>query len=483
MKFLLPAICLCFLMSCGPSNPQPVDLVVEDEFTEPEMEAPISFDLDSIKSRGVLRAIVVSGPTSFFIYKGETMGYEYEMLTRFADHLGVKLEIVVASSFSELGELLNSGEGDVIAHGLTVTQNRQKYFAFSDYLYLTHQVLVQRKPAGWRKLKQHQIDRALIHDPIELIGDTVSIRNNSSYMSRLVNTMSEVGGDIYIDTASAELSTDQLIAMVESGEIKYTIADNTLAEINANHYPDLNVKTRMSFSQRASWVVRLTSPKLEEALNEWIGDMKNKTEYYVIFNKYYKNKRSFNRHLESDYYLNETGVLSPYDDWIKEYSENLPWDWKLLASQVYQESRFDPHAKSWASAHGLMQLMPATARELGVKNTADPEQSIDAGTRYLKKLWNMWSEIPDSVERIKFTLASYNAGFYHVQDARTLAELTDRDPFVWDDNVELCMLELTYQKNYSRPEIKYGYVRGREPVAYVEDIMDRYKVYTNFLEN
>jgi membrane-bound lytic murein transglycosylase F len=470
-------------MSCGPSNPQPVDPVVEDEFTEPEMEAPISFDLDSIKNRGVLRAIVVSGPTSFFIYKGETMGYEYEMLTRFADHLGVKLEIVVASSFSELGELLNSGEGDVIAHGLTVTQNRQKYFAFSDYLYLTHQVLVQRKPTGWRKLKQHQIDRALIHDPIELIGDTVSIRNNSSYMSRLVNTMSEVGGDIYIDTASAELSTDQLIAMVESGEIKYTIADNTLAEINANHYPDLNVKTRMSFSQRASWVVRLTSPKLQEALNEWIGAMKNKTEYYVIFNKYYKNKRSFNRHLESDYYLNETGVLSPYDDWIKEYSETLPWDWKLLASQVYQESRFDPHAKSWASAHGLMQLMPATARELGVKNTADPEQSIDAGTRYLKKLWNMWSEIPDSVERIKFTLASYNAGFYHVQDARTLAELTDRDPFVWDDNVELCMLDLTYQKNYSRPEIKYGYVRGREPVAYVEDIMDRYKVYTNFLEN
>jgi ABC-type amino acid transport substrate-binding protein len=139
-------------MSCGPSNPQPVDPVVEDEFTEPEMEAPISFDLDSIKNRGVLRAIVVSGPTSFFIYKGETMGYEYEMLTRFADHLGVKLEIVVASSFSELGELLNSGEGDVIAHGLTVTQNRQKYFAFSDYLYLTHQGLVQSKPDNERPL-------------------------------------------------------------------------------------------------------------------------------------------------------------------------------------------------------------------------------------------------------------------------------------------------------------------------------------------
>jgi len=470
-------------MGCSESTKVEFSPVMGDEFTDSEIPDPIAFDLDSIKERGVLRALVISGPTSFFIYKGATMGYEYEMLTRFADHLDVKLELVVVNSFSDLGEMLNTGEGDLIAHGLTVTQNRQKYFGFTDYLYLTHQVLVQRKPTGWRRLKQHQIDRALIQDPIELIGDTVSIRNHSSYMLRLVNTMSEVGGTIYVDTASSQMSTDQLIAGVEAGEIKYTIADNTLAEINANHYPDLDVTTRMSFSQRASWVVRLNSLQLQEALDEWIGEMKNKTEYYVIFNKYFKNRKFFNKHLDSDYYLNETGVLSPYDDWIKEYAENLPWDWKLLASQVYQESRFDPHAKSWASAHGLMQLMPATARELGVTNTADPKQSIEAGTRYLKKLWGMWSEIPDSVERIKFTLASYNAGFYHVQDARTFAELTGRDPFVWDDHVETCILELTYQKNYSRSEIKYGYVRGREPVNYVDQIMDRYKVYNNFLEN
>lgn len=478
-------VTLFMLMNCtsNDSIEDSLDDIEHPQFSQQSLPPPIDYDLDSIIERGVLKAIVVGGPTSFFIYRGESMGFEYELLNRFAEELGVKLELVVAKNFDELGEWLNSGKGDVIAHGMTVTLKRQQKFAFSEYLYLTHQVLVQSKPDNWRKMKLHEIDRALVHDAIELIGDTVSIRNNSSYMSRIKNLMGEIGGVIYIDTASSELSTDELIGSVGNGEMKYTIADNTLAEIHAFHYPNLVVSTPISFSQRASWVLRKNSSQLQEKLNEWIINMKKHSEYYVIYNKYFKNRHSISERIESDYFLNNTGKLSPYDELIKKYAEGLPWDWELLASQVYQESRFDPHAHSWASAHGLLQLMPATARELGVSNPSDPEQSIRGGAKYLKSIWVRWSEIPDSLERIKFTLASYNAGFGHIQDARTLTELSNGDPNVWDGQVEKALLNLTYQRYYSKPEIRYGYVHGIEPVKYVKEIFERYTMYKTFLEN
>ena len=476
---------LVLLVNCTPKEPVSEDLdeLEVPHFSQQATVPPINYDLDSIVERGVLRAIVVGGPTSFFIYRGESMGFEYELLNRFAEDLGVKLELVVAKNFDELGEWLNSGKGDIIAHGMTVTLNRQKHFSFTEYLYLTHQVLVQSKPSNWRHMKLHEIDRGVVHDAIQLIGDTVSIRNHSSYMSRIKNLMGEIGGVIHIDTASSELSTDELIGAVGNGEIKYTIADNTLAEILAYHYPNLVVSTPISFSQRASWVLRKNSTQLQEKLNEWIVKMKKQSDYYVIYNKYYKNRNSISERIESDYFLNSTGVLSPYDELIKKYAEDLPWNWELLASQVFQESKFDPKARSWASAHGLLQLMPATAKELGVSNPSDPEQSIRGGAKYLKSIWERWSEIPDSLERIKFTLASYNAGFGHIQDARTLTELNNGDPNIWDGQVENALLNLTYQRYYSKPEIKYGYVHGLEPVKYVKEILERTTMYETFLEN
>ena len=166
---------------------------------------------------------------------------------------------------------------------------------------------------------------------------------------------------------------------------------------------------------------------------------------------------------------------------IKKHATKIGWDWRLLASQVYQESRFDPIAKSWAGAKGLMQVMPATAESLSINDVSDPNESIRGGTDYLDYLYNRFTDINDSINRIKFSLASYNCGYSHVRDAQRLAVENDLDSTIWSDNVEKMILALSLPKNYNKSFIKYGYVRGEEPANYIEQIFDRYNHYKQFI--
>ena len=167
---------------------------------------------------------------------------------------------------------------------------------------------------------------------------------------------------------------------------------------------------------------------------------------------------------------------------VKKYAKSINWDWRLIASQIYQESKFDTRVSSWAEASGLMQLMPSTAEELGVTNRADPEQSIKGGTKYLKELWSNFEHVKDSVQRIKFTMASYNCGLYHVIDAQNLAHEKGFKKDMWDDNVENIVLNLNKPDYYNHPVVKYGYVRGLEPYNYVRQIFERYQHYIQFIK-
>ncbi|MEE4248285.1 MAG: transglycosylase SLT domain-containing protein, partial [Kangiellaceae bacterium] len=150
-------------------------------------------------------------------------------------------------------------------------------------------------------------------------------------------------------------------------------------------------------------------------------------------------------------------------------------------SQVYQESRFDPDAQSWAGAKGLMQMMPSTAESLGIKDISDPVESLRGGTTYLQRMYNYFDHIEDQENRIKFALASYNCGYGHVLDAQRLAEANGLNRNIWSDNVEQAMLDLSLPKNYTKPFIKHGYVRGIEPVTYVAQIFERYNHYNQFI--
>ncbi len=471
-----PMGCLVLILLLGCSQDKAKDSIAE-ALDGPLMER----DLAAIKKSGKLRALTIYSGTTYFLYKGRPMGYEYELLERFADHLDVELDLVVVKDVNELFARLNKGEGDIVAHGLTITSQRKKRVSFTDYLYLTRQVLVQKKPDNWRTMHWKNRENAILHDAIELLGDTVSIRKNSSYKERIINLSEELGDTIYIEELPGEMATDEIIKKVVDGEIQYTIADANIASIMASYYPILDIEVPVSFSQRIAWATRNNSPELLTATNAWLKKFKKEVDYNVIYNKYFKNKKAFKRRVKSEFYSLNKQEISPYDDLIKSYSKPLDWDWRLVSSLIYQESRFEPKNSSWANAEGLMQLMPRTAEALGVTNRDDPEQSIRGGTTYLKELSEEFEHVKDSVQRIKFTMASYNCGLYHIKDAQRLAKKRDLEPTRWDNNVEDIVLELSLPKNYNDPVVKYGYVRGIEPYNYVNQIFERHQHYKQFI--
>jgi len=479
---LVSFVLLMLLWACGSKTVSNID--VEEEIISDINGSlfTVDRDFDDIVKDGKLKVLTTYSGTSYFLYKGQPMGFEYELLTKFAKDMALEIELQIVGSIDSLFYYLNRGDVDLVAHGLTGTRDRKKYVSFTKPLYSSRQVLVQKMPEKWYEIHWKKIEDALLHDAIELMGDTVSVRANSSYHQRLINLAEEIGGEIYIDTLPGKLTTEEIIEMVADGKIKQTVADLNIASLLSSYYPILNIEVSVSTTQNMAWATRKTSPQLLAKINEWLVTYKKKTDYYVIYNKYYKNKKDFKRRVNSDFYSLKQNKISKYDELIKREAGTIGWDWRLLASQVYQESQFNPSAVSWAGAVGLMQMMPATAQEFGVKWRSNPEQSLAGGVRYLNYLLERFESVQDSVQRIKLTLASYNCGFGHVKDAQRLATKYQLNPDVWDDNVEKMILELRYPNNFNDPIIKHGYLRGDEPYTYVKQIFQRFEHYMQFIE-
>ena len=470
----------CFAHSCrfGPGGGSDADLPAWHTTDYPE----IHVDLPQIRERGKLIAITSYSSTSYFLYRGKPMGYEYELLKNLSAYLNLDLEIKVARDMDKIIDMLLKGEGDLISYGMAVTRERREKMAFTEYHTKTHQVLVQRRPSEWRNMRRHEIEEALIRDPLELIGKTVHVRRDSAYYGRLMNLMDEIGGDIKIETVHGSLETEELIQMVAKGDIDYTVADYNIAAINATYYENLDIETGISFNQRIAWALRNTSPELLKEINGWIEKMRQESDYYVIYNRYFKNYKAFRRRIRSEYFSGSGGKISQYDDLLKEKAGELSWDWRLLASLIYQESRFDPEVESWAGAVGLMQIMPITAEHLGVDGIEDPVKNIEAGVRFLRELQEAFDDIPDPEEKIKFVLASYNVGLGHIEDARRLAEKYGDKSDVWTGEIELWIQKKSQSKYYNDEVVQYGYCRGSEPYRYVHEVMERYNQYKLFID-
>ena len=442
---------------------------------------PMIFDLDKIKERGYMTAIVDNSSTGMFVYRGEPMGYEYDLLTLFAKSIGVEIRFEVTPSLDQGYTKLNDGRGDVLAYNLSVIKPRRQFMDFTIPHNFVKQVLVQRKPDSWRKMKLHEIEKTLIRNPVYLIGKEVNVRKSSAYTARLQNLSNEIGGDIVIAEEFGELETEALIALVANGSITYTVADEDVALVNARYYPNIDVKTAISFPQQIAWGIRKQSPQLMDTLNSWLQGMKSTNEYYAIYDKYFRSTRKSNKRVKSDFFTTDAERLSPYDDLIKSNAQQMGWDWLLLAAQISKESRFDEKAKSWVGAKGLMQLMPKTGESYGIDDFYDPVQNIEAGVQHLQWLQGVWKDV-DEKERIKFVLASYNVGHGHVKDAVALAIKYQKDPKDWDNIAEYLILK-SHKKYNTDPVVKYGYCRGNEPVEYVEDILNRYEQYLELQKN
>ena len=405
------------------------------------------------------------------------MGYEYELLERFANYLKVELRIKVIASIEEAIDLLNKGEGDLIAFPLTITKERTNYVAFSQTHFNTCQVLIQRKPDNWNT-NPYLAEKQLIRNPADLIGREIYVKKGSSFKDRLENLSQEIGGEIIIREDSADSETESLIHKVAKGEIPLTVNDQTIAMVNATYFPQLDIKTVLSLPQQIAWATRKNSPVLMESLNKWLTTIKKNGTFQVIFDKYFNSPRTSLQRANSDFSSLGGSKLSPYDEQIKEGADVLGWDWRLLASVMYQESNFDPKVQSWAGAVGLMQLMPETAEHFGVSNVYDPNQNIKAGVRFLKYLDNQWAKtITDKDERLKFVLASYNVGLSHVLDARNLAKKYGKNPALWNDNVAYYLLQKSNPKYYRDEVAVAGFCRCEGPVTYVREVLQRYEEY------
>ena len=451
---ILILACICML-ACQPKTQQQA---VND------ME---HYDLPQMKDSGELVALTLNSSISYFDYRGEPMGFQYELAKQFAQSLGLKLKIKTAPDTEELVRMLLNGEGDLIAYPVPMTKEFKDSVLFCGEDIITHQVLVQRNSKKGQKALANVTD---------LIGKDIYAKPGK-HLERLVNLDQELGGGIKIhEVTNDSISSEDLLMQVSQGTIDYAISDNDLARLNKTYYSNLDIHLAVSFDQRASWAVRKTSPLLSEAANQWHKDNATSPAYKASTKKYFEQSK---RLPHGPILSLKDGKISHFDHLFKKYASEIDWDWRLIASLAYNESNFDSTAVSWVGARGLMQLMPRTARAMGVPEGKEqnPEESVKAATKYLAQLSRSFSKVTDPDEKTKFVLGAYNAGIGHIFDAMALAEKYGKDKYKWDDNVEAYILLKSNEEYFNDPVCKNGYFRGRETYNFVKDILGRAEMY------
>lgn len=427
--------------------------------------------LKHIKLRGKLRVSTDYNSTNYFIYKGRAMGFQYELLKALAEELDVKLELNVENDLQTAFSSLESGNIDLIGMNLAITTDRQERFNFTIAHSQSKQVLIQRKAS-----KSDSVP--LIRNQLDLKDKLVHVQQASAYVERLENLSKEIGGSIHLEKLD-RIEVEELIEQVSKGEIDYTIADENVAKVNKSYYPNIDTATEISFPQDMAWALRKGSKELTEAINLWLKKFKKTARYNQIYRKYFLSSRIVRRH-NSEYFTLKSGKISKYDELIKKNSKLIDWDWRLLSALVSQESHFDPKAKSWVGAFGLMQLMPETAFRYDVDEDSNPEQNVRAGVRHLKYLSRRLDKVlGDKTDKLNFLLASYNVGLGHILDARRLAKKNGQNPDLWQGSVDYYLLNKSKPEFYKDPVVKYGYCRGKEPYNYVRSILSLYDHYQN----
>jgi membrane-bound lytic murein transglycosylase F len=500
VPFLLLTLLLSSLPSCKrrPPSMEAIDKI--DRRTNLPMVEPISRDLAEIRKRGSLVVLAPYNSTTYFIYQGEPLGFEFELLRTFAKDLGVTLKMIVVTDPKSLFPLLNSGEGDIAAARLIPTNEpaavSQAPVEFTRALYRTEPALVQQAEApsaageGAEKALESgpadpapevDIEARLITRPSQLAGQTVSLPEKSVYRQTLVELSDEITGDISVVEVKGKTQDEALAQKVARGEVQFTVMQKNLGDLKEAEFKNLRVRPIVGESHNVAWALRRNSPDLMNALNRWIENKHNGPVVDNLYQKYFIDRKRYLERVTSEYLTSTTGKLSEYDALLKQFAGDLNWDWRLLASQAYQESRFKPAARSWAGATGLLQLMPRTAAEFGVQNALDPSDNVKGAVKFLQWLQRYWAKrIPDDNERLKFILASYNTGAGHVEDAQRLTEKYGGNPRRWDD-VAYWLLQKSTQKYYSDAVVKFGFCRGLEPVNYVANILERFDHYKQFV--
>lgn len=415
-----------------------------------------------------LRVGTLYSPTSYFIYRETKMGYDYDLVSRFAEDKNIAVDLVIANNLSQAVALLDSGKIDLLAYEVPITAEYLDHVIPCGVENITNQVLVQPRS-----------DSVRITDVTMLIGRDVYVEKDSKYYARMMNLNNELGGGINIRTVERDtLITEDLIAMVSNGEIPLTVVDSDIARINKTYYPKLDITLKVSFPQRSAWGVAPSNKWLADSINNWADGESPRQQRAKLLKRYYELSK---RQEGSNIYILDfkNGRMSPFDHLFKQHAKELGWDWRLLSSVAYAESRYDSTQVSWAGARGIMQLMPATARAFGLtaENMTHNEANIKAAVKVFQSLNRTFSSrVKDPQERTKFLLAAYNSGPAHIIDAIAIAKKIGKRPDVWDGNVAEALMLKSNPEYYNDPTVcKYGYFRGRQTYEYVRVVTACYE--------
>jgi membrane-bound lytic murein transglycosylase F len=384
-------------------------------------------------------------------------GFEYELATQFAKDNGIKVEFIVKDSVEEVINSLQRGEGDLGAAGLTITDKRLNYLSFSPSYFEVNQTITCKKK---RKIKS-------INDLEKL--DIVTLKN-TSYSENLENLKKKIKGLKWKELEGT--NSELLLQQIWEDKNICTIVDAHILSLHRRYIPELKEVFKFKELDQIAWAINRKNSKLLTRMTEWfnkkktrslIADLKRKYFDFIQFDPY--NLKTFISRIDSRL----PTYRETFMDAAKRY--NLPWE--LIAAVGYQESYWDPKAKSPTGVRGLMMLTRTTAKEVGVKNRLDPVESINGGAKYLRKLIDRMPDYLHIEDRIWFALASYNVGYYHLRDALALAILQNENPTRWH-SVQKVLPLLSHKKYYQR--LPFGHARGLEPVIYVKRIKDFYDI-------
>ncbi|HEE0823432.1 TPA: membrane-bound lytic murein transglycosylase MltF [Klebsiella pneumoniae] len=406
-----------------------------------------------IIARGELRISTINSPMTFATMNNKAFGLDYELAKQFADYLGVTLKITVRQNISQLFDDLDDGQADMLAAGLVYNQERVKNYQAGPTYYSVSQQLVYRvgntRPRTLAALTAEQLTIAPGHVAI--------------------NDLQTLKAEKYPDLAwrvDEKRGTTALMQAVIDGKLDYTIADSVAVSLFQRVHPELAVALDITDEQPVTWFsARDDDNSLSAAMLDFFNNINEDGTLARLEEKYlghgndfdYVDTRTFLRAVEN--------ILPEVQPLFEKYAREI--DWRLLAAIAWQESHWDPQATSPTGVRGMMMLTRNTAQSLGLTDRTDAAQSIDGGMRYLQ---DMMDKVPDSIpkdERIWFALAAYNMGYAHMLDAMALTRKQKGNPNSWAD-VKLRLPLLSQKPYYSK--LKYGYARGHEAYAYVENI-------------
>lgn len=413
-----------------------------------------------------LKVVTLYGPTSYFDYRGEIMGIDYDNVRRFAEDEGMELDIKILKNIQELIAELKSGNAHLAAYPIPSISEFNSEIIHCGAMEISRQVLVQKNKTD--KLK----------DVTELVGKDIYVEKDSKFLYRLQNLNDELGGGINIHILKSDtIVSEDLLRMIHNGEIDYAVVDSQTATLYNPAYPDLDTSLALSSDQGASWAVASDLDSLAKRVNNWENRTHSPDFIKSIYKRYYD--RSSNETFDTNltYFkkldLKKGKKVSNYDEIFKKYASTAGFDWRLLAAIAYCESNYNPGIASRFGAFGLMQVMPSTAKAVGIDPgaLASPDLNVKAAAKILKKLDNSFeNKVIDPQERLKFVVAAYNSGLGHIFDAMALAEKIGLDPQKWTGNVSIAALMKARPEYYNDPVVKHGYFRGRETVDFVDHV-------------